>query len=100
MTTGGGDATDRRSAVDDSGYVRQIIMTIQGIYKIDPRRIYVTGHSNGGYMSHRMACDHSDLIAGRHLRHLIDNFPLMFCVFVAYKMMEMDRGGLARGVDV
>lgn len=55
---------DNRARVDDSGYIRQLIKVIQGIYTIDPRRIYVTGHSNGGYMSHRMACDHSDLLAG------------------------------------
>ena len=27
-------------------------------------RIIIAGHSNGGYMSHRMACDHADLLAG------------------------------------
>ena len=53
-----------RSAVDDSGYLRQLIATIRSMYKVDPRRIFVTGHSNGGYMSHRMACDHADLLAG------------------------------------
>ena len=58
------DDRDRRSLVDDSGYIRKLIEVIQDMYTIDPRRIHVTGHSNGGYMSHRMACDHSDLLAG------------------------------------
>lgn len=55
---------DNRARVDDSGYIRQLIQVIQSIYSVDSRRIYATGHSNGGYMSHRMACDHADLLAG------------------------------------
>ena len=50
--------------VDDVGYITALIKEIQGRYKIDPKRIYVMGHSNGGYMAHRLACDRSDLIAG------------------------------------
>jgi len=49
--------------VDDSGYLLNIIETIEANLNIDPKRIYVTGHSNGGFMSYRMACDHSDKIA-------------------------------------
>ena len=37
---------------------------VQARYPVDSRRVFVLGHSNGGYMSHRMACDHADLIAG------------------------------------
>jgi polyhydroxybutyrate depolymerase len=32
-------------------------------YSIDRKRIYFVGHSNGGFMSYRMACKHSDRIA-------------------------------------
>src|SRR5205085_1985187 len=32
-------------------------------YSVDPRRIFVVGHSNGGFMAYRMACDHSDTVA-------------------------------------
>jgi|EP01046_Picozoa_sp_COSAG06_P020182 polyhydroxybutyrate depolymerase len=52
------------SPVDDSGFIRSLIEAIQSGWPIDPQRIYVTGHSNGGFMSYRMACDHADLIAG------------------------------------
>jgi polyhydroxybutyrate depolymerase len=55
---------DGRSRVDDSGFVRQVIEVIQTMYTVDARRIYATGRMNGGYMSHRLACDHSDLLAG------------------------------------
>ena len=32
---------------------------------IDPDRVYFFGHSNGGFMSHRFACDRADLVAQR-----------------------------------
>jgi polyhydroxybutyrate depolymerase len=43
--------------VDDVAYVNAIIDDVELKYNVDPKRIYVTGHSNGGFMSHRMACD-------------------------------------------
>ncbi len=49
---------------DDSGYLRSVIEEISRSLAVDPKRIYVTGFSNGGFMSHRMALDHADLIAG------------------------------------
>jgi polyhydroxybutyrate depolymerase len=49
--------------VDDSAYLSSVIDQIKANYPVDPRRVYVLGHSNGGYMSYRMACDHGDQIA-------------------------------------
>ncbi|MBB47521.1 MAG: hypothetical protein CMJ33_03030 [Phycisphaerae bacterium] len=51
------------SGVDDSGFLRNLIETIISEYDVDLGSIHVLGHSNGGFMSHRMACDHADLIA-------------------------------------
>ena len=48
---------------DDSGFFRRLILSIQEKLNIDPKRIHMVGHSNGGMMSYRMACEHSDLIA-------------------------------------
>ena len=48
---------------DDSGYLRRIIDEIKAGYNVDPGRVYVIGHSNGGFMSFRMAYDHSDVVA-------------------------------------
>ncbi len=49
--------------VDDVAYLSSVIADIQGALAIDPKRIAVVGHSNGGFMSYRMACERSDLVA-------------------------------------
>jgi len=51
------------SDVDDSGYIRNLIDEIKGHYSVDENRVYLIGHSNGGFMSYRMAVDHPDTIA-------------------------------------
>jgi polyhydroxybutyrate depolymerase len=51
------------SGVDDSGYLHEVIRQAENQYTVDPRRIFVVGHSNGGFMAYRMACDHSDTVA-------------------------------------
>lgn len=48
---------------DDSAYLRGLIDAMQDRYNVDPRRIHFAGHSNGGFMSYRMACDHADIVA-------------------------------------
>ncbi len=49
--------------VDDSGYLRKLVEAIEEKYSVDPESIHFLGHSNGGFMSLRMACEHSDKIA-------------------------------------
>ena len=51
------------SNVDDSQYLRELVESIQDAYAVDEMSIHFTGISNGGFMAHRMACDHADLIA-------------------------------------
>lgn len=51
------------SKVDDSTYLSNLIEQIKARYTVDPKRVFLIGHSNGGFMSHRMACDHSDQVA-------------------------------------
>lgn len=33
-------------------------------WNVDPKRIYVVGHSNGGFMALRLGCDREDVVAG------------------------------------
>lgn len=51
------------SQVDDVGYLDAVIDDMQTKYKVDPARIYVVGHSNGGYMAYRYACDRASRVA-------------------------------------
>jgi polyhydroxybutyrate depolymerase len=51
------------SAVDDSQYLSDLLDEIELQLAIDPDRVHFMGHSNGGFMSHRMACDHAGRIA-------------------------------------
>lgn len=51
------------STVDDSGYLLELIDAIKAILTVDEDRVHLIGHSNGGFMSYRMACDHPDVIA-------------------------------------
>lgn len=53
----------QNSPVDDSAYVSSIIAGVEAQYNVDRKRIYVVGHSNGGFMAHRLACDHANQIA-------------------------------------
>ena len=50
------------TGVDDSDYLRRLLVEIAAAYSVDRRRVYIVGHSNGGYMAYRMACDHAELI--------------------------------------
>jgi polyhydroxybutyrate depolymerase len=48
---------------DDSGYLKRVLDTIASRCNVDPRRIYLVGWSNGGFMAYRMACDHAKSIS-------------------------------------
>ncbi len=49
--------------VDDVGFLLSLVDTISENYSIDPDRIFVTGMSNGGKMSLRLACEAADIFA-------------------------------------
>jgi polyhydroxybutyrate depolymerase len=48
--------------VDDVAYLSDLIDEAIATRPIDPARIYLFGHSNGGFMAHRMACERADQI--------------------------------------
>jgi polyhydroxybutyrate depolymerase len=50
--------------VDDVGYLGDLVEQAMAERPIDPDRIYAFGHSNGGFMSYRLACERADLFAG------------------------------------
>lgn len=54
--------TPEEFEIDDVEYIRSLIEEAAATYSIDPGRIGLIGHSNGGFMSLRMACEASDLV--------------------------------------
>lgn len=51
------------STPDDVGFISKIIDTLNAKYSIDLNRVYACGMSNGGFQSHRLACDLENRIA-------------------------------------
>jgi polyhydroxybutyrate depolymerase len=60
---GRGVTDAERQGVDDIAFFRQLITTLQAQYSIDSHRVYVTGISNGGFMTQRLGCELADRIA-------------------------------------
>lgn len=51
------------TAPDDVAYLTGLVDEIASRWSVDPKRVYFIGHSNGGFMSYRMACDRADRVA-------------------------------------
>lgn len=51
------------TGVDDVGFTNALLDTLMAHYSINPARVYACGMSNGGYMSHRLACELENRIA-------------------------------------
>lgn len=60
---GGCCGTSLQNNVDDVGFLRALALHLETELCIDPARVYATGMSNGGYMSHRLACEAADMFA-------------------------------------
>lgn len=53
----------QRENIDDVGFISALIDYLVEKYNIDEKRVYVTGMSNGAFMSYRLACELSEKIA-------------------------------------
>lgn len=49
--------------INDVGFISSLIDKLIISFKIDPRKVYVTGMSNGAMMAYRLACEIPDKIA-------------------------------------
>lgn len=49
-------------AVDDVTFIRTVVTELRRTLPINANRIYAMGHSNGGILSYRLACELSDVI--------------------------------------
>ncbi|MEM1548816.1 MAG: PHB depolymerase family esterase [Thermoproteota archaeon] len=52
-----------RNNVNDVEFIRRLVEKTMEDLKIDPKRIYVVGASNGGMMAHRLGAELSDIFA-------------------------------------
>jgi polyhydroxybutyrate depolymerase len=65
-TWNGGDCCGvaMRRGSDDVGFISALIDELVKTQRVDPKRVYVTGISNGGIMAHRIGCELSTKVAG------------------------------------
>jgi len=52
------------SGIDDVAYLSGLVEEIATLATISGDKVYFTGHSNGGFMSYRMACERPDIVRG------------------------------------
>jgi polyhydroxybutyrate depolymerase len=53
----------QHTGVDDVAYLDALIDDVSAHYPVDKKRVFLTGHSNGAFMSHRYACDRAARVA-------------------------------------
>lgn len=51
------------SPPDDVAYLSAVLDDVESAYSVDTTRVYAMGHSNGAFMSQRMACEHTSRFA-------------------------------------
>ena len=64
-----------KQQVDDVGFIRTMITTLESTYDIDPLHIVAAGHSNGGVLAYRLACELSDEIAAIGVQSSVLGIP-------------------------
>lgn len=60
----GGQEYTPNADIDDSGFLMALLDTIENHYNINADSVFFSGISMGGFMTHRMAIEHADRIAG------------------------------------
>ena len=67
------------SKVNDVNFIREIVLNLTKNYKLNSKRVFATGMSNGGDMSYLLACTSSDLftavapVAGVMMKDTLEN---------------------------
>ena len=52
------------TTIDDVGFLSELALYLQSQYNLNPQKTFVSGHSNGGFMSYTLACEASDVFKG------------------------------------
>jgi polyhydroxybutyrate depolymerase len=53
-----------KSGVDDVKYLDSLLADVIAKYRVDRKRVFAAGHSNGAFMAHRWACETSLGVSG------------------------------------
>ncbi|MEO8876102.1 MAG: PHB depolymerase family esterase, partial [Polyangiaceae bacterium] len=48
-------------SIDDVAFTKALLAKLEGDYCVDPKRVYAAGFSNGGFFSHRLGCEMSNV---------------------------------------
>ena len=59
-----GDCCEEGQTADDLTFLRQVVLAVRGATAVDGDRIFATGLSTGGVMSHFLGCRAADVFAG------------------------------------
>lgn len=68
------EASAIETGADDVGFIARLMDWSRASFNTDPNRVYVTGHSNGGTMSYRVAAELGDRVAA--VAAFIANLPV------------------------
>jgi polyhydroxybutyrate depolymerase len=52
-----------KNNVDDVGYMRQLVASLESTYSVDTKKVFAMGMSNGAMLSNRLVCEASDVFA-------------------------------------
>jgi polyhydroxybutyrate depolymerase len=52
-----------RQRPDDVGYLDAVLDDVGSHFRVDARRLWIVGHSNGGFMAYRYACERAPRVA-------------------------------------
>ena len=58
-----GDRSAEAKGVDDVGFLAALILRVSTLTAIDPRQVFIAGHSNGAVMASRFGASRPDLVA-------------------------------------
>ena len=63
LTWNAGGFQGKEGKPDDVAFIAKVLDDLATVVNVDPKRVYVTGMSNGGMMCYRLAAELSDRIA-------------------------------------
>lgn len=61
---GRGNTPADQESIDDVGFIERLLDRILREYPVDPKKLFVAGHSNGGFMTQRLLVERSGMFAG------------------------------------